>query len=80
MTMMLQNPHGGRDDELTRRQRTVLSLMAQGRSNQAIADRLSLTPKTVEAHIRGIFLKLDLLPTEDDHRRVLAVLRFLQQS
>jgi DNA-binding NarL/FixJ family response regulator len=63
--------------ELTEREREVLALMAEGRSNQAIADRLFVTPKTVEAHIASIFSKLDLLPAPDDHRRVLAVLAFL---
>jgi len=63
--------------ELTDREREVLGLMAEGRSNQAIADRLFVTPKTVEAHIASIFSKLDLLPAPDDHRRVLAVLAFL---
>jgi len=65
-------------DELTERQRLVLALMAQGRSNQAIGERLFLTPKTVEAHIRAIFEKLDLQLAPDDHRRVLAVLTFLR--
>jgi DNA-binding NarL/FixJ family response regulator len=51
--------------------------MAEGRSNQAIADRLFVTAKTVEAHIASIFSKLELLPAPDDHRRVLAVLRYL---
>lgn len=63
--------------ELTGREREVLALMAEGRSNQAIADRLFVTPKTVEAHIASIFSKLDLLPAPDDHRRVLAVLAYL---
>jgi DNA-binding NarL/FixJ family response regulator len=63
--------------ELTSREREVLALMAEGRSNQAIADRLFVTPKTVEAHIASIFSKLDLVPTPDDHRRVLAVLAWL---
>ena len=64
-------------DELTDREREVLALMAEGRSNQAICDRLFVTTKTVEAHIASIFSKLDLLPAADDHRRVLAVLAFL---
>jgi DNA-binding NarL/FixJ family response regulator len=60
-------------DDLTEREREVLSLMAEGRSNQAICDRLFLAPKTVEAHIANIFSKLELLPAPDDHRRVLAM-------
>jgi DNA-binding NarL/FixJ family response regulator len=64
--------------ELTEREREVLALMAEGRSNQAIADRLFVTPKTVEAHIASIFSKLELLPAAEDHRRVLAVLAFLE--
>jgi serine/threonine-protein kinase len=64
-------------DDLTEREREVLSLMAEGRSNQAICDRLFLAPKTVEAHIANIFSKLELLPAPDDHRRVLAVLAYL---
>ena len=54
------------------------ALMAEGRSNQAICDRLFLAPKTVEAHIANIFSKLELLPAPDDHRRVLAVLAHLR--
>ncbi|HEV7810602.1 MAG TPA: response regulator transcription factor [Candidatus Limnocylindrales bacterium] len=65
-------------DDLTERERDVLSLMAEGRSNQAICDRLFLAPKTVEAHIANIFSKLELLPAPDDHRRVLAVLAHLR--
>jgi DNA-binding NarL/FixJ family response regulator len=61
-------------DSLTEREHEVLALMAEGRSNQAICDRLFLAPKTVEAHIGNIFSKLELLPEPDDHRRVLAVL------
>jgi DNA-binding NarL/FixJ family response regulator len=64
-------------NDLTEREREVLALMAEGRSNQAIAERLFVTGKTVEAHIASIFSKLELLPAPDDHRRVLAVLAFL---
>jgi DNA-binding NarL/FixJ family response regulator len=64
-------------DALSQRELDVLALMAQGRSNQAIASRLYITDKTVEAHVRAIFTKLDLATAADDHRRVLAVLAFL---
>ena len=65
-------------DELTRRERDVLALMAEGRSNRGIADRLDLTPKTVETHVTAIFSKLGLEPTDGDHRRVLAVIAWLR--
>ena len=70
-------PHGPLD-ELTPRERQVLGLMAEGRSNQGIADALGLNLKTIEAHINGVFLKLDLEPAPEDHRRVLAVLTYLR--
>ena len=65
-------------DELTPREREILGLMAEGRSNQAIADRLVLELKTVEGHVRAIFSKLGLEPAPEDHRRVLAVLAYLR--
>ena len=65
-------------DDLTEREREVLALMAEGRSNNAIAERMSLSLKSIEGHVRSIFGKLGLLSTADDHRRVLAVLSFLR--
>jgi DNA-binding NarL/FixJ family response regulator len=65
-------------DRLSERERDVLSLMAEGRSNHSIAERLFMSDKTVESHVRTIFTKLDLAPSGDDHRRVLAVLRYLR--
>ena len=64
-------------DELTDRERDVLSLLAEGRSNRAIAKQLFLSPRAVERHVQGIFQKLGLPDTEDDNRRVLAVLALL---
>jgi DNA-binding NarL/FixJ family response regulator len=64
--------------QLTERERQVLELIAEGRSNQAIGAMLYLSPKTVETHIRQIFQKLDLVAAPDSHRRVLAVLAFLR--
>jgi DNA-binding NarL/FixJ family response regulator len=65
-------------DALSDREKEVLALMAEGRSNQAISERMFLSPKTVEGHVRNIFTKLDLMDTPDDHRRVLAVLTYLR--
>jgi DNA-binding NarL/FixJ family response regulator len=64
-------------ERLTERERDVLALMAEGRSNAAIGDRLRMAGKTVESHVRQILQKLDLDESPDDHRRVLAVLRHL---
>jgi len=65
-------------DELTPREREVLGLMAEGRSNQAIAEQLVVTVAAVERHMTSILAKLDMPPDPGDHRRVLAVLRYLQ--
>jgi DNA-binding NarL/FixJ family response regulator len=67
-------------ERLTPREREVLSLMAEGRSNAAIADSLVLTVGAVEKHVQSIMSKLDLPPSANDHRRVLAVLAYLQQD
>jgi DNA-binding NarL/FixJ family response regulator len=64
--------------DLTPREREVLGLMAEGLSHGGICRRLSLSPKTVETHANSIFVKLRLTPAPDDHRRVVAVLRFLE--
>ncbi|HEY0575386.1 MAG TPA: response regulator transcription factor [Pseudonocardia sp.] len=63
---------------LSSREHEVLALMAEGRSNAGIAHRLWITEGTVEKHVRSVLTKLDLPETEDDHRRILAVLTFLE--
>ena len=65
-------------EDLTPREREVLSLMAEGRSNVAIAEKLVITQRAVEKHVKSIFQKLRLPQAETDHRRVLAVLRYLE--
>lgn len=67
-------------DELTSRERDVLALIAEGRSNQGICDRLFLSPKTVEGHVKHIFQKLDIDDSGDGNRRVLAVIKYLRTS
>ncbi len=67
-------------ERLSPREREVLALMAEGRSNQAIAEELFLTEKTIETHVGNIFAKLDLLPEPEVHRRVLAVIAHLKAS
>ena len=64
--------------ELTERECEVLAQMAEGRSNQGICARLMLSPKTVEGHVRNIFMKLGVGESADDHRRVLAILSYLR--
>lgn len=66
--------------ELTDRESETLALMAEGRSNQGIAEDLVVTGRTVEKHVRSIFEKLELPPERGEHRRVLAVLRYLRES
>jgi DNA-binding NarL/FixJ family response regulator len=67
-------------DDLTGREREVLSLMAEGLTNSAIAGRLVLTERTVESHVRSVLMKLDLPEGEGGHRRVLAVIAFLRAA
>jgi DNA-binding NarL/FixJ family response regulator len=65
-------------ESLSDRERDVLGLMARGMSNAALADAFHLSPKTIESYVSSIFTKLGLVPDAGDHRRVLAVLRFLR--
>jgi DNA-binding NarL/FixJ family response regulator len=65
-------------DELTDREREILSMMAEGHSNQAISARLVVSSRTVESHVRSVFMKLGIAESPDSSRRVLAVLAFLQ--
>jgi DNA-binding NarL/FixJ family response regulator len=66
--------------QLTEREREVLALMAEGRSNKGICERLHLSSKTVEGHVRNIFTKLGVGESADDHRRVVAVLNYLRSA
>jgi DNA-binding NarL/FixJ family response regulator len=65
-------------DELTDREREILGLLAEGHSNQAICSRLVISPRTVESHVRTVFMKLGVPGSADSSRRILAVLAFLQ--
>jgi DNA-binding NarL/FixJ family response regulator len=73
----LLNPHAGALAQLTPREREVLALMAEGRTNVGIAKRLVVSERTVETHVASILAKLDVTASEDDHRRVLAVVAYL---
>lgn len=81
VTTLMRRPRDpGPLDRLTVRELGVLALMADGRSNVAIAQKLFVSPKTLEAHVRQILQKLDLHQSPNDHRRVLAVLKYLQAT
>jgi serine/threonine-protein kinase len=79
VSRLMARPEHGPLDLLTERERQVLGLMAEGRSNLGISQALSLSSKTIEAHVGSILLKLGIDTSPDDHRRVLAVLTFLRQ-
>jgi DNA-binding NarL/FixJ family response regulator len=81
VSQLVGRPRRGPDslEDLSEREREVLSLMAEGRSNQAIAERLFITERTVEKHVKSVFAKLRLSSTPEDHRRVLAVLAYLRE-
>ena len=76
--LVRHRPQPSELDELTERERDVLALIAEGRSNKGICDRLYLSPKTVEALVKHIFQKLGIDESPEDHRRVLAVLAYLR--
>jgi DNA-binding NarL/FixJ family response regulator len=80
VSRLVARRRGGPLQELTEREREVLALMAEGHSNDGIGGRLFLSPRTVETHIRQIFLKLNLRDTPAYHRRVVAVLTFLRSN
>jgi DNA-binding NarL/FixJ family response regulator len=80
VSRLVSRRRAGPLEELTEREREVLGLMAEGHSNDGIGERLFLSPRTVETHIRQIFLKLGLRETPAYHRRVVAVLTFLRSN
>jgi DNA-binding NarL/FixJ family response regulator len=80
VSMLVGRPRHGDDSlaDLSEREREVLALMAEGRTNQAIAERLFITERTIEKHVKSILAKLGLAESPEDHRRVLAVLAYLR--
>jgi DNA-binding NarL/FixJ family response regulator len=80
VSQLVGRPRGTDDpvEDLSQREREVLALMAEGRTNQVIAERLFITERTVEKHVRSIFAKLRLPTSAEDHRRVLAVVAYLR--
>ena len=82
VAQLVGRPRHGRDplEELTEREREVLGLMAEGRSNRGIAEELVITEHTVEKHVTNLMAKLRIPASADDHRRVLAVLTFLDSA
>jgi DNA-binding NarL/FixJ family response regulator len=77
VSSLVQGRRASALDDLTERERNVLSLIAEGRSNKAIAKQLYLSPRAIERHVQAVFQKLRLPESEDDNRRVLAVLALL---
>ena len=80
VSLLVGRRRGSALDDVTPRELEVLELMAEGRSNKAIAERMVVTERAVEKHVTSIFAKLRLPTSSDDHRRVLAVLTYLQRS
>ena len=78
VSSLVQGRRGSVLDDLTERERNVLSLIAEGRSNKAIAKQLYLSPRAIERHVQAVFQKLRLPESEDDNRRVLAVLALIR--
>jgi serine/threonine-protein kinase len=76
--LLARNRVHGPLDDLTEREREILALMAEGHSNHSICERLVISPRTVESHVRSVFMKLGIAESPNSSRRVLAVLAFLQ--
>ncbi|WP_426368897.1 response regulator transcription factor [Streptomyces sp. E-08] len=77
---LVNGERGGRVETLTPREREVLALMAQGRSNRSIAERLVVSERAVEKHVAAVFTKFGLAATQEDNRRVKAVLAYLSET